>query len=416
MTTLPHDHSVPTSDQQRPLGNLQHDAGTDRHLYGDVETLEPCFAEQCLPTLGVEVEHFIVDAANEQPLPLFDEICDRLPWRVRDRVHEEHLECQIEHVTSPCKSVQQVRDELREFGEEAGRAATALGAKLSWQAVLPDWNYDSAMVRDCHRSQLLKRRLERRVSNLAMSGLHVHVGVPRSQAIPVLDRLQTFVPLLVALSANSPVMPGRDELLASHRASIWSRDMAATSFPQQFGDWDGFNRHVHQLRRAGIIDSQKDLYVPVRPSRHGTIEIRCCDLPRNLDLVVALTALMQALVIRIQRDTSFEVPIETLHADLTNAIHNGRQARLTGLDGRRQPLSEILTQIIDKLRPIALEQGSLTHLTRLNRWVAAADATGQSLRSRPASTGRRGHRAWWNQSKTLAGLAAGWVLATGFGW
>lgn len=337
---------------------------------GDLMSLPDQFADCCDPTLAVEVENFLVSESDGRPLPIFGEVRDRLPAKFQDQIHEEFLQSQIEYATRPHLQADSLRRELLDYVSAAQRAAGALNAKLAWRATIADLRIEASATTRNERTQTLLTRFGSLAENLATCGLHVHVGVARDAAIQVVDAMTTFVPLFVAMSANSPRISTRNDAAASQRAAVWAHSFPTSGFPMQFGDWDGFLSHVQVLQRAGVIEKQKDIYHFVRPTRHGTVEIRCCDLPSSPDMVINLAALTQALVAAVQKDQTLRLPVETLHADLVNAVRFGRNAQLTGFDGRRLPVSELLEAVVGRLKPVVAGLQTSHYLRRLQRAVA----------------------------------------------
>lgn len=341
--------------------------------WGDLDRLSEKFADQCEPTLGVEIENFIVSKSNGRGVPIFDEVRAQLPSEFGEQIHEEFLRSQIEYVTRPHLRVGTLRNELIGYVTVAKSAAAKFGCELAWKATLPDLRFDSMAITDNDRSAVLLSRFGKLAANLQTCGQHVHVAVGRENAIRVVDAMTTLVPLLVALSANSPRIASRNDVRASQRAAIWAHSFPTSGFPHRFGDWDGFLDHVRNLRRAGVIQGQKDIYHFVRPTRHGTVEMRCFDLPRNVDMVVNLAALTQTLVVAVQECDGFELPFDTLHADLSNATRFGRQAQLTGFDGRRVSVAELLETICQRVEPVATQLGTSVYLERLGRSAVNPD-------------------------------------------
>ncbi|MFT5323445.1 MAG: carboxylate-amine ligase [Planctomycetaceae bacterium] len=320
--------------------------------YGNLSELQQAFAESCEPTIGVEVELFLVDEQTGQPVAIYDDVYALLPPHIQQQTQPEFLACQIEYATTPHRDIAGIRAELEDFEQAVTAAAAQLGARPEWTAILPDWEFDPAMIRDSERARWNAERFGESASILAACSVHIHVAVPRHQAIQVADGLQQFVPLLVALSANSPQMPGTRRHVSSQRAAMWAHDLPTSGFPRLFGDWDNFTRHVELLRDFGVITSQKDLYYFVRPTRYGTIEVRCCDLPPSLDHVIALASLVQASAVRFQRGCPLPIPADILHADLANAITHGSQAMLTSCELSHVPLSDCFASLLSELLPI----------------------------------------------------------------
>ncbi len=353
-----------TRQQTRSNRELQH-----AEAYGNLSELQQAFQEACEPTIGVEVELFLVDQKTGQPV-----VYALLPPHIQQRTQPEFLACQIEYATAPHPGVKGIRAELQEFELALTAAAAQFGARPEWKAILPDWEFDPGMIRDSKRARWNAERFGESASILAACSVHVHVAVPRENAIQVADGLQQFVPLLVALSANSPDMPGTLRRASSQRAATWAHDLPTSGFPRLFGNWENFTQHVELLRDFGVITSQKDLYYFVRPTRYGTIEVRCCDLPQRLDHVIAIAVLVQALAIRLQQRNEQPIPPSILHADLANAIISGSRATLTSCNLNRVPMAECLAVLQTELLPIAQEQGSLKELLAADCLIARIDS------------------------------------------
>ncbi len=333
--------------------------------YGDLSTLPQNFQEETRPSMGLEEEHFIVDAKTSEPLPLFEEIRSRLPSELQAPTHREYLKCQIEYAPPPQITVDAIRQVHLEFVREVSKICRLYGAELSPHAILPDWDFDPAMVSNANRSQRNMIRHGLRANRLASCSIHIHVAVSRRAAIHVLDCLQSYVPLLVAISANSPQMPGRVERLWSHRAESYAYGFETSGFLKPFRDWDGFQKHVEVLQKAGIIESQKDMYNFVRPTRYGTIEVRCCDLPADFETAIQITALVQTLAVAVQSRPELQIPFEVLHSDLLSAIDNGPNAKLTNWHGNRVAAVDLITELCESLDQEATGLGTKHELDYL---------------------------------------------------
>ena len=137
------------------------------------------------------------------------------------------------------------------------------------------------------------RELARREPTFA---LHVHIGVPDAEsAIVMLNRLRAHVPLLLALSANSPFWQGRDTGLASARTPIFQA-FPRTGIPREFGSYADYVETVDRLLRCDAFPEPSFLWWDLRPRpRFGTIELRVMDAQTTAERSVALTALVQAL-------------------------------------------------------------------------------------------------------------------------
>ena len=119
------------------------------------------------------------------------------------------------------------------------------------------------------------RELARREPTFA---LHVHVGVPDSEsAIRLLNRMRTHLPLLLALSANSPFWRGGVTGLASTRVPIF-RAFPRVGIPPTYKDWEDYQRRIEFMVESKVIHDYTYLWHDVRPhAQFGTVEIRVCD-------------------------------------------------------------------------------------------------------------------------------------------
>src|SRR5262249_46857060 len=131
-------------------------------------------------------------------------------------------------------------------------------------------------------------------------GLHVHVGVDSGdKAILIGQRIQPQLPVLLAMSANSPFWHGRMTGHHAHRTEVLEAFPTGGSMPP-LESWRDYLDLVARMEEAGFIASPKDLWWDVRPSaENGTIEVRICDMPPDLTDLLGLTAIIQCLVQRI---------------------------------------------------------------------------------------------------------------------
>lgn len=389
----------------------RHATNTNGNPYGDLATLRERFPEASDPTMGLEIEAPMLNPKTGQPMPLFERIRGELPTEWHARIHPEFGQWQIEYATKPHLRIHTLRQEITEFVKETERLCRKHGGRLAWQAVMPNWSLDPKLITDTERSWMNLKRYGGRAAYLAMCSMHVHVGVSRDMAIPVADRMQSFVPLLIAIAANSPQMAGRNESACSHRAAIWSNEFETSGFPRRFGDWDGFELHVSQLQKANIIASQKDLYYFIRPTRFGTIEVRCCDLPPDLDTAIEITALIQTLAVAVQTKPELEIATSVLHADLISAVQNGPTAKLTNWRGHRVDLLNLLDDLCGAIHETAVTLGTERELAslfaRVSRRQKVASERNQPAILRTESTRPR-NGSWAVVPMTFAaGLLAG---------
>jgi carboxylate-amine ligase len=218
--------------------------------------------------------------------------------------------------------------------------------------------------------------------------LHVHVGVRGAdRAIAVCDRLRPLLPELLAVSANSPMLDGRNSGLHSARTQIFSKSFPRCGIPDAFGSWKAYADYVELLVRTRSIVEHTQLWWSVRPHHaYGTVEVRICDAQSDAEASTALAELITACVAQAAIDHDDGVPFEHPPARLIE--ENFWRAIRYGLDGRMIDLDRIE------------EYPSAAIVDRLLAWTAPARATLGLDPTLPAENGAQ------RQRRVLAGGAS----------
>jgi glutamate---cysteine ligase / carboxylate-amine ligase len=220
----------------------------------------------------------------------------------------------------------------------------------------------------------------------AIYGLHVHVAVPDGDAaIQAVNALARRVPLLVALSANSPFWRGSDTRLASTRIKIFEM-FPRSGLPPAFRHWEDFENYVETLVASGSIPDYSWCWWDARPhQKFGTVELRSPDVQTDASYTAALVAIVQCLVV-----SADEYPPEN---PLFNAENKWRAVRY-GMDadfydfaaGREVQARSMARGLVEELRPVAQELGCEEELENVLEIVELG--TGAELQR--AALGRNG--------------------------
>lgn len=248
-------------------------------------------------TLGVEEELFIVDADTGALVPRAHDVLESVPDGEDLRMMGELNLCQVETDTTVCDDLDAAESELVDLRSRASARAAAVGCKLLPSGTHPFsvWE-DQEIDEDVGRYAEMVDRYRLIAREHVICGCHVHVGLPsRALEIPVMNRVRPWLPVLLALSVNSPYWQGRDSGYQSYRSEIWQRWPTA-GFPPSLHDRDDYTQVLEDLERAGVIRNPKDLYWYLRPSHaHPTIEFRICDVPLRVEDTATLAGLIRAL-------------------------------------------------------------------------------------------------------------------------
>jgi glutamate---cysteine ligase / carboxylate-amine ligase len=169
--------------------------------------------------------------------------------------------------------------------------------------------------------------------------LHAHVGIRGAQrALAVCDRLRPILPELLAISANSPFLDGRNSGLHSARSQIFTRSFPRCGIPEAFGSWHAYADFVDFLVRTNSIVEQTQIWWSVRPHHSfGTVEVRICDAQSSAEESTALAGLLVACVAQAALDYDEGVPHEPppprlIEENLWRAIRYGMDGRMIDLE------------------------------------------------------------------------------------
>ena len=181
------------------------------------------------------------------------------------------------------------------------------------------------IVTDNPRYKRIMKDLQIVGKRFITQGLHVHIGINnREKAIHVNNVLRIYLPLLLALSTSSPFFEGEDTGLYSYRTKLFEA-LPLAGMPDHLKDWNHFENLTERLQEAGIIKSVKDLWWDVRPHPgFGTVEIRVCDIPVNFKAILSLVALIQALVVTLEKTDFYpDTHIQILQSNKWQAVRYG---------------------------------------------------------------------------------------------
>jgi carboxylate-amine ligase len=195
--------------------------------------------------------------------------------------------------------------------------------------------------------------------------MHVHVGIQGAdRAVLICDRLRPVLPLLLAISANSPFLDGRDSGLHSARTQTFTKSFPRCGVPDAFGSWDAFVEYIEFLARTRSIVEYTQVWWSVRPHlSFGTVEVRICDAQATAPESEGLAALIVACVAQTARDIDAGVPHEDLpgrmiEENVWRAIRYGLDGELLDLGrGEPYPASETLERLLSWCAPACAELG-----------------------------------------------------------
>jgi carboxylate-amine ligase len=327
------------------------------------------FHSNATPTIGVELELGIVDANTYQLVSGCSDILRRLPSELESVVKHELMQCCVEVISGVCTSVPDARADLAGKLRYVEQAADAEGMRLWWGATHPFGLWEAQQVTDTERYHDLVQLLQELARRMITFGLHVHVGVDTGdKAVMICDRIMQHLPTLLALSASSPYWQNRDTGLQSHRSKLME-GLPTAGLPTLMRNWSEYVWLVNHMVETGFINTIREIWWDVRPHHNfGTVEVRVCDMPGNLDHVCGLTALIQSLVKKLSDEIDegtyqFDCHPMMVRQNKWRAARFGNSARLVHARHYRvQPVTKIADDLVDHLRDVAVDLGCETEL------------------------------------------------------
>jgi carboxylate-amine ligase len=272
------------------------DAGADDQKQGATGSAD---AFDRLGTLGIEEEFYVVDEDGRPTSGTDTLVYDSTPPELLEgRLDHELFKCVIETQTPTCESLSEAREQVRAVRAALVEHAEAHDYQIAAAGLHPaaKWRELEHAEKPRYRSQL--DRIQYPQHRNTTAGLHVHVGVDDAdKATWIANELRWYLPVLLALSANSPYWNGFDTGLASARAKIFEA-LPNTGIPTAFASFEEYLDLERRMVELGSIEDRGELWYDVRPhSAHGTVEVRTPDGQADPERVLAFVEAVHALVL-----------------------------------------------------------------------------------------------------------------------
>jgi carboxylate-amine ligase len=309
-------------------------------------------------TVGVEEEVMLLDPETWMPASRSEEVLEALHPDIAEHTAAETHGSVVELATSPHTTVAGAASELVHLRVGLAERLDTMGMAAAVAGTHPLATWEETEVSPGARYQFLYTSLRELARREPTFALHVHVAVPdETAAVRALDGLREELPLLLALSANSPYWQGRDSGLASARIPVFQA-FPRTGAPRAFGTYDAYVEAVDVLIRCDAIPEPTFLWWDARlQPRLGTIEIRIMDAQTRVRDTAALTALVQCLVRReaLERPADREpVAAEVLEENRFLASRDGMDARFVDPEaGACLPVADRLEETLHSCAPHA---------------------------------------------------------------
>jgi carboxylate-amine ligase len=324
----------------------------------DLASARETFESSVDGTVGIEEEFALIDPGTLELVPRFELLRDRAQSDpvLAESIAGELISSEIEIRSGKGEDVEDARARQGDRRRRLFALAAQHGVALGSTGTHPLSDYRDQHIIDTAHYHRVEDGLKYVAWRNNTFSVHVHVGVQGAdRAVLVCDRLRPVLPLLLAISANSPYVDGIDSGLHTARTQTFTKSFPRCGVPDAFGSWQAWADYVDLLVRTNSIVEFTQLWWSVRPHHDfGTVEVRICDAQTTAQEADQLAALIVACVRRAAeevdaREAPPDLPGRLIEENMWRAIRHGLDGELLDLGAERiEPFPA--AEALDRLR------------------------------------------------------------------
>lgn len=344
-------------------------------------------------TMGVELELQIVNRRDYNLTRGSSDLLEVLKKKKHNYdIKPEITESMIEIATSVHTRHAEMLEELRAIHALLVDAADQINVGLAGGGAHLFQQWDNQRIYPTDRYKLVSELYGYLAKQFTVFGQHIHIGCEHGdEAVRLVHLLARYIPHFIALSASSPFYQGVDTSFQSSRLTSINAFPLSGCMPF-VTDWEAFNAYFNKMAELKIVASMKDFYWDIRPKpEYGTVEIRVCDTPLEIETAVALGAYAQTLAKYIFEHREL-VPEQHVYLPYS---YNRFQACRFGLegvmvnsaDGQQFVIRDDILRTFTMLENTAAEMGNGDALEYLRKRVLNNEADARWLRDRSEQSG-----------------------------
>ncbi len=337
-------------------------------------------------TLGIEEEFQIVDPHTRELRSHVVEILEEGVMLLGEQIKPEMIQSMVEAGTGICHNIEEARADITNLRSVISSLARKNGLVIIAASTHPISRWQDQKIFDDERYELLVQELQTVARSLLIFGLHVHVGVPdKDRQIHIMNAARYFLPHVLALTTSSPFWMAHNTGLKSYRSEIF-KQFPRTDIPDHFDSYASFQRYIDLLVKTGCIDNGKKIWWDVRPHPFfPTLEFRVCDIPNRVDDTIAIAALFQAIVAKlntlIEKNLGFR-----LYRRLLIQENKWRAVRY-GLDGmmidfgkqKEVPTRDLIHELLDFVDDVVDPLGSRKEIEHIHTIMERGTSADEQL-------------------------------------
>jgi len=316
-------------------------------------------------TLGIEEEFQIVDPNTRELRSHVSEILEEGRMVLGEKIKPEMIQSMIEVGTGICHNIQEARTDITNLRAIVSSLARKKGLEVIAASTHPISKWSDQQIYDDPHYALLIEELQMVARSLLIFGLHVHVGVAdRERQIHIMNAARYFLPHVLALTTSSPFWLGINTGLKSYRSEVFKK-FPRTDIPDHFDSYASFQRYIDLLLKTNSISNPKKIWWDVRPHPHfPTLEFRVCDIPTRVDDTIAIAALFQAIVAKlnklIDKNLGFRLYRRMLiQENKWRAVRWGLEGKMIDFGKQKEvPVRDLILELLDFVDDVLDDLGS----------------------------------------------------------
>lgn len=338
-------------------------------------------------TLGIEEEFMVIDPETRELRSHMQQIVEGGKVLLKEQVKAEMHQAVVEVGTKICHNIQEARQEVKYLRRVIAELATNSNLLIGAAGTHPFSLWSQQEITDHPRYEEIVNELQDTARGNLIFGLHVHVGIEnRNIGMATMNAVRYFLPHVFALSTNSPFWEGRNTGFKSYRTKVFDK-FPRTGIPDYFSSVAEHDTYIDTLIKTNCIDNAKKIWWDIRLHPFfPTIEFRICDVPMLVDETIALAAVMQALVAKIQKLMKQNLNFNLYSRALIN--ENKWRAARYGLDGKlidfgkQEEVStrDLMDELLGFIDDVVDDLGSREEINRVHQILKNGTGADRQLR------------------------------------
>ena len=338
-------------------------------------------------TLGIEEEFQIVDPHSRELRSHVSEFLEEGKMILGEQIKPEMIQSMVEVGTGVCKNIQEARADITRLRGIISGLANKTGLVIIAASTHPISRWQDQKIFEDERYELLVQELQTVARSLLIFGLHVHVGVADPERrVHIMNAARYFLPHVLALSTSSPFWVGHNTGLKSYRSEVF-KQFPRTDIPDHFDSYASFQRYVDLLISTRCIDNGRKIWWDVRPHPiFPTLEFRVCDIPTRVDDTIAIAALFQAIVARlnglIDKNLGFRLYRRALiQENKWRAVRYGLDGKMVDFGKQKEvPVRDLIRELLEFVDPVVDDLGSRKEIEHIHTILERGTSADEQLR------------------------------------